>query len=128
MFCLSEIKKKHQVLDSLEIKSTSKHSCSLPILCIFFTWIPAQDPLLLSLWGFLGVCCFLPFSYCFFFFKKNFLLKNSWFGKPGYSDGKESACNAGVLGSICRLGKSPAEGNDCPLQHCWLENSMDRGA
>ena len=31
-------------------------------------------------------------------------------GFPGGSDGKESACNAGNLGSIPELGKSPGEG------------------
>ena len=42
------------------------------------------------------------------------------------SDGKESACNAGDLGSIPGLGRSPGEGN--PLQYSCLENPMDRGA
>ena len=32
-------------------------------------------------------------------------------GFPGGSDGKESACNAGILGSIPGSGRSPAEGN-----------------
>ena len=44
-------------------------------------------------------------------------------GFPGGSDGKESACNAGDLGSIPGLG----EGKDNPLQYSGLENSMDRG-
>ena len=30
---------------------------------------------------------------------------------PGDSDAKEFACNAGDLGSIPRLGRSPGEGN-----------------
>ena len=34
----------------------------------------------------------------------------------------------GDLGSIPGLGRSPGEGNDHPLQHSGLENSMDRGA
>ena len=37
-------------------------------------------------------------------------------GFPGGSDGKESACNAGDLGSISGLGRSPGEGNGYPLQ------------
>ena len=41
---------------------------------------------------------------------------------------KESACNAGDLGSILGLGRSPGEGNGNPLQYSCLENSMDRGA
>ena len=36
-------------------------------------------------------------------------------GFPGGSDGEESACNAGDLGSIPGLGRSPGEGNGYPL-------------
>ena len=43
------------------------------------------------------------------------------------SDGKESACNAGDLGSIHGLGSVSGEGNDNLLQYSCLENSMDRG-
>ena len=49
-------------------------------------------------------------------------------GFPGGSDGKESACNAGDLGSIPGLGRFPGEENDNPLQYSCLENLMDRGA
>ena len=56
---------------------------------------------------------------------------NNAFNVPGYfpggSDGKVSACNAGVPGLIPRLGRSPGEGNGSPLQYSCLENSMDRG-
>ena len=45
---------------------------------------------------------------------------------PGGSDGKESACNAGDLGSIPRSGRSPREGNSYPLQYSCLENPTDR--
>ena len=45
-----------------------------------------------------------------------------------YSDSKESACNAGDLGSIPGSGRSPGEGNVNPFQYPCLENSMDRGA
>ena len=41
---------------------------------------------------------------------------------------KASACNAGDLGSIPRLGSSPGGGNGNPLQDSCLENPMDRGA
>ena len=44
------------------------------------------------------------------------------------SVGKESACNAGDLGSIPGSGRSPGEGNANPLQDSCLENPMDRGA
>ena len=46
-------------------------------------------------------------------------------GFPGSSAGKESACNAGDLGSIPGLGGSPGEGKGYPLQYHGLENSMD---
>ena len=46
-------------------------------------------------------------------------------GFPGGSAGKESTCNAGDLGSIPGLGRSPGEGNGYPLQYSDLENSMD---
>ena len=49
-------------------------------------------------------------------------------GFPGGSDGKESACNAGDLGSVPGLGRSPGEENGNPLQYSCQENSMDRGA
>ena len=45
-------------------------------------------------------------------------------GFPGGSAGKESACNAGDLGSIPGLGRFPKEGNDYHLQYSGLENSM----
>ena len=49
-------------------------------------------------------------------------------GFPAGSDGKESASNAGDLGSTPGLGRFPEEGNDYPLQYSCLENSMDREA
>ena len=49
-------------------------------------------------------------------------------GFPGGSDGKESACNAGDLGSIPVSGRSPGEGNGNPLQYSCLENPTEGGA
>ena len=46
-------------------------------------------------------------------------------GFPCGSAGKESDCNAGDLGSIPGLGRSPGEGKGYPLQYSSLENSMD---
>ena len=46
-------------------------------------------------------------------------------GFPGGSDGKESACNVGDLGSIPGLGRYPGEGNGNPLQYSCLENPID---
>ena len=45
-------------------------------------------------------------------------------GFPGGSDGKESACNVGDLGSIPGLGRSPGGGHGNPLQCSCLENPM----
>ena len=44
---------------------------------------------------------------------------------PCGSADKESARNAGNLGSIPGLGRSPGEGKGYPLQYSDLENSMD---
>ena len=44
---------------------------------------------------------------------------------PWWLSGKESAWNAGALGSIPGLGRPPVEGNSYPLQYSGLENSMD---
>ena len=43
-------------------------------------------------------------------------------GFPGSSDGKESSCNGGDLGSIS------GEGHGNPFQYSFLEKPMDRGA
>ena len=43
-------------------------------------------------------------------------------GFIGCSDGKESACNAGDLGSIPGLGRHPGEEHVNPLQYSCLEN------
>ena len=43
-------------------------------------------------------------------------------GLPCGSAGKESTCNAGDLGSIPRLGRSPGERKGYPLQYSGLES------
>ena len=48
-----------------------------------------------------------------------------WRGFSDSSVGKESSCNAGGLGSIPGLGRSPGEGKGYSLQYSGLENSMD---
>ena len=53
---------------------------------------------------------------------------NVYMDFPGGSEVKASACNAGELGSIPGLGRSPGERNGNPLQYACLENPMDRGA
>ena len=47
---------------------------------------------------------------------------------PWWFSSKESACDAGALGLIPGLGRSPGERNGYPLHHPCLENFMDRGA
>ena len=49
-------------------------------------------------------------------------------GFSGSSEGKESACNAGDLGSIAKSGRSFREENGNPLQYSCLENSKVGGA
>ena len=45
-------------------------------------------------------------------------------GFPCGSAGKDAACNAGDLGLIPGLGRSPGEGKGYPFQYSGLENSM----
>ena len=49
-------------------------------------------------------------------------------GFPGGSEVKASACNAGDMGLIPGLRRSPGEGSGYPLQYSCLGNPMDRGA
>ena len=49
-------------------------------------------------------------------------------GFPGDSVVKNPPANAGDMGSIPGLGRSPREGNGNPLQYSCLGNPMDRGA
>ena len=55
------------------------------------------------------------------------VFKDSLKDFPGGSDGNASACNAGDLGLVPGLGRSPGEGNGNPLQYYGLENPMNRG-
>ena len=52
-------------------------------------------------------------------------------GFPWWLSSKESACNAGDagdVGSIPGLGRSPGGGHSNPLEYFCLENPMDGGA
>ena len=60
-----------------------------------------------------------------FILEKEMATTPVFLGFPGSSAGKESACNAGDLGSIPGLGRSSGEGKGYPLQYSGLENSMD---
>ena len=46
----------------------------------------------------------------------------TYMGLPQWLNSKESACNAGDLGLIPGLGRSPEEGHGNPLQYSCLEN------
>ena len=52
----------------------------------------------------------------------------SGLGFPGGSDGKETACSVGDLGSIPGLWRSPGGGGGKPLQYSCLEKPIGRGA
>ena len=45
---------------------------------------------------------------------------------PGGSEGKESTCNVGDLGSIPGLGRSPGGRNDNPFQYSCLEDPHEQ--
>ena len=49
-------------------------------------------------------------------------------GLPRWLNGKESACNAGDVGSVLGLRRSPREGNDNPVQYSCLGDPTDRRA
>ena len=68
-----------------------------------------------SLQGFTEKCCD---------WLRDFRTSMLTMGFPGGSDGKESACNVGDLGSIPGLGKSPGEGKGYSLQYSGQEKSM----
>ena len=61
--------------------------------------------------------------FLFWIFHRNGIRRYGGF--PGGSAGKESACNAGDLGLIPGLGRSPGEAEGYPLQSSGLENSTD---
>ena len=46
---------------------------------------------------------------------------------PRWLSGKESACNAGDMGLIPGLRRSPGEENGNPLQYSCLGKPLDRG-
>ena len=56
------------------------------------------------------------------------MLANIAVGLRWWLSGKESACNAGNLGSIPGSGRSSGEGNSNPLQASCLGNPLDLGA
>ena len=75
-------------------------------------------------WGSPLPCCHLDLRLLVFRTERELIPVIS----PGGSSGKESACNAGDLGSIPGSGKSLGKDNGYPLQYSCLENPTDRGA
>ena len=59
---------------------------------------------------------------------REFVTSRPLLGFPGGDSGKESACNAGISGSIPGWGRPPGEGKGNPLQCSCLGNPIDRGA
>ena len=96
---------------------------------------PHSHPLHPFLWGthsalFSSPCLFLD-SVTMYLYKYIYIVYMYMYiciGFPGGSEVKASACNAGDLGLIPGLGRSPAEGNGNPLQYSCPENPMDGGA
>ena len=85
-------------------------STSLPVTVILIVNLITQinpDPLKFLL-------------FCSYF---NFFISSLW-GFPDSSVGKNFTCNAGDLGLIPGLGRSPGEGKGYPLQYSGLEKSM----
>ena len=66
-----------------------------------------------------------PISHTYIRMNEIYTLSSPSIGFLGGSDSKESACNAGDLGSIPGLGRSAGEGNGYLLQYSGLENPMD---
>ena len=62
------------------------------------------------------------------FFNQSDISSSRILGFPCGSDVKESACNAGDLGLIPGLGRSPGGGHGNPLQFSCLESPMNREA
>ena len=59
------------------------------------------------------------------FWRRDRLPTPVFLGFPVGSAGKESACNAGDLGLIPGLGRSPGEDKGYPLRYSGLEKSVD---
>ena len=69
----------------------------------------------------------LPLKVTYMIGQVNNVIYDIYGGFPGGSDGKESACYAGDLGSIPGSETYSGEENGNPLQYSCLENFMDRG-
>ena len=91
-------------LSSIPPHSSCKSLCSIKFMPIAVQPSPSHPH-----WNLLLTCRLPLFEWSF----------------PGGSDGKESACKAGDLGSIPGSGRSPGEEYGYPLQYSCLENSIE---
>ena len=96
------------------------------LLCAEDLTVIQRSPLGPHLWMCLNVFLFSRTEEVTFYQTQLFGLKKKIFLVFSCgSDGKESTCKAGDLGSIPRLGGSPGGGKDYPLRYSGLGNSMD---
>ena len=108
--------------------TTKKQLWWIPLAASMGTWLLSNKTSTISC---LMLCCFWAgkveneASLCCVIFVSHSLCITFHKGFPCGSAGKESACSAGDLGSIPRLGRSPGEGKSYPLQYSGLENSID---
>ena len=73
---------------------------------------------------------FLPVTYqthSFIYWPDFLCFRRKFLGFPGGSAEKHLPANAGDMGLIPVLGRSPGGGNGNPPQYSCLENPMDRG-
>ena len=80
----------------------TKHKVNQDLYLIFSLDIISLEKSLLTFYSYVLVLCVLGF--------------------PGGSDSKEFACNAGDLGSIPGLARSPGGGHGSPLRYSCLED------
>ena len=112
MIVLRESKKENLKNSSVICSKVNKIYCFYVVLLLFLKW----DTLPVSS---LSTLCKCKFSTSLNSYIRASLVVQTV---------KKSACNAGDLGSILGLGRSPGEENGTPLQCSCLENPMDRGA
>ena len=103
-------------------------SLKIFLLCVSFSIFCSYSSFILSFPVILTFCCYyieITYSNKYDKIKDFFLfscLVTIFRASLAGSDGKESACNAGDLDSIPRLGRSFGEGNGYPLQYSGLES------
>ena len=83
----------------------------------YMNWFLSYDII-----DFLNNICFIILQYNIYF---QFMILKSFLVAQRLKRLPVPACNAGDLGSIPGLGRSPGERNGNPLQYSCLENSVD---